>query len=69
MNRDKFDNVEERQLQIEPHSQATPPGYEASQGFMQNFSVGVGKMMCVEPRPLGVCEGMLPQKSFEVYML
>ena len=33
-----------------------------TQGFIQNFSVGVEKNMCIEPRPLGGCGVMLPQK-------
>ena len=29
---------------------------------IQDFSVGVGKMLCAEPRPLGGYGGMLPRK-------
>ena len=36
---------------------------------MQNFVVGVGKMMRIELCPLEGCGGMLPQEMFEIYML
>ena len=36
------------------------------QGFILNFLVGVGKNMCIEPRPLGGCGAMLPQEILEI---
>ena len=41
----------------------------AQQGFIQNFSVGVGKNVCIEPRPLGVCGVMLPQEIRNLHAL
>ena len=43
-------------------------GASGKQGFIHNFSVGVGKMMHVELRPLGGCGGMLLQEIFEIYI-
>ena len=40
-----------------------PTELSQSQGFIQKFSVGVGKKnMCIEPHPLGGCGVMLLQK-------
>ena len=35
----------------------------------QNFLVGVGKNMCIEPRPLGGCGAMLPQEILHALRL
>ena len=45
-----------------------PGNGKTGQGYIQNFSVGVGKIMHIELCPLGGVGGMLPQGSFEIYM-
>ena len=43
--------------------------HNSPQSFIQNFSVGVGKNMCIESRPLGGYGVMLHQEILEIFML